>query len=107
MWVDPPYYFPEIVYPAYIRAHAHLFENDDVEHGRLIEFSDDAAAVAVGQTQAPDYGAPVANLVLIDPLEMSVEELLARACTTILNYAMQSGMFIMCYGAVLLTFLER
>jgi nicotinamide/nicotinate riboside kinase len=32
-WEDPPGYFDKIVYPAYIKAHQHMF--DDVETGEL------------------------------------------------------------------------
>ncbi|CAN6640305.1 nicotinamide riboside kinase [Trichomonascus vanleenenianus] len=29
-WVDPPGYFDDIVWPAYIKTHKHLFEDEDV-----------------------------------------------------------------------------
>ncbi|EIN11147.1 P-loop containing nucleoside triphosphate hydrolase protein [Punctularia strigosozonata HHB-11173 SS5] len=32
-WTDPPHYWEKIVWPAYIRAHKHLFENEDVVNG--------------------------------------------------------------------------
>ncbi|KAG9087637.1 ribosylnicotinamide kinase [Ceratobasidium sp. UAMH 11750] len=32
-WVPPPNYWEHIAYPAYIRAHAHLFEDGNVETG--------------------------------------------------------------------------
>lgn len=35
VWQDPPHYFDNIVYPAYVDAHKHLFENQDVEKGEL------------------------------------------------------------------------
>ncbi|KAG8732845.1 ribosylnicotinamide kinase [Ceratobasidium sp. 428] len=35
LWRDPPHYWEQIVYPAYVRAHEHLFENADVENGKL------------------------------------------------------------------------
>ena len=36
-WVDPPGYFDDIVYPAYLEAHSHMFSNGDVESGSLKE----------------------------------------------------------------------
>lgn len=30
-WTDPPQYWEKIVWPAYINAHKHLFENDDIK----------------------------------------------------------------------------
>ncbi|KEP53641.1 P-loop nucleoside triphosphate hydrolase [Rhizoctonia solani 123E] len=35
LWRDPPNYWEQIVYPAYIQAHKHLFKNEDVEKGDL------------------------------------------------------------------------
>jgi hypothetical protein len=35
VWQDPPHYFDNIVYPAYVEAHKQLFENGDVEKGKL------------------------------------------------------------------------
>ncbi|KAG9103062.1 ribosylnicotinamide kinase, partial [Ceratobasidium sp. 370] len=35
LWRDPPHYWEQIVYPAYARAHEHLFESGDVENGPL------------------------------------------------------------------------
>lgn len=33
--MDPPEYFPKIVYPAYVKAHQHVFESGDVETGAV------------------------------------------------------------------------
>lgn len=35
VWQDPPHYFDNIVYPAYVAAHKQLFANGDVEKGEL------------------------------------------------------------------------
>ncbi|CUA66811.1 Nicotinamide riboside kinase [Rhizoctonia solani] len=35
LWRDPPNYWEQIVYPAYAKAHRHLFKNEDVEKGDL------------------------------------------------------------------------
>jgi nicotinamide/nicotinate riboside kinase len=37
VWVDPPNYFEQIVYPAYVKAHEMIFEDGDVESGRVRE----------------------------------------------------------------------
>lgn len=34
-WKDPPHYWEHIAYPAYIRAHSHLFHGGDVDAGPL------------------------------------------------------------------------
>jgi hypothetical protein len=35
VWVDPPEYFTQIVYPAYLKAYGGMFKDGDVEHGAL------------------------------------------------------------------------
>jgi len=35
MWKDPPYYWDQIVWPAYLYANKHLFVNEDVERGQI------------------------------------------------------------------------
>jgi nicotinamide/nicotinate riboside kinase len=35
VWTDPPNYFEQIVYPAYIKAHEQIFENGDIEQGAV------------------------------------------------------------------------
>ncbi|KAG9087636.1 ribosylnicotinamide kinase [Ceratobasidium sp. UAMH 11750] len=39
-WVDPPGYWDQITYPAYIRGHSHLFHNGDVDWGTPVESFD-------------------------------------------------------------------
>jgi len=34
LWRDPPNYWEQIVYPAYLDAHREMFEDGDVERGR-------------------------------------------------------------------------
>lgn len=35
--MDPPHYFERVVYPAYVEAHKHLFADEDVENGPLVD----------------------------------------------------------------------
>ncbi|KAF9261949.1 P-loop containing nucleoside triphosphate hydrolase protein [Marasmius fiardii PR-910] len=35
VWRDPPEYWARVVWPAYVRAHKHMFEGDDVARGNL------------------------------------------------------------------------
>ena len=41
LWRDPPNYWEQIVYPAYVRSHEHLFEGGDVENGEIKPEYDD------------------------------------------------------------------
>lgn len=34
LWQDPPNYWENIVWPAYLRAHAPIFDNGDAEDGQ-------------------------------------------------------------------------
>ncbi|KAK7458727.1 ribosylnicotinamide kinase [Stygiomarasmius scandens] len=34
VWRDPPHYWEKVVWPAYIRAHKDIFENEDVLNGK-------------------------------------------------------------------------
>lgn len=66
LWKDPANYWENIVYPAYVRAHAHLFENGDVEEGSVSE--------------------AVEGLVLLESNEMSMQEMLERSCGQIQSH---------------------
>jgi nicotinamide/nicotinate riboside kinase len=35
VWTDPPNYFEQIVYPAYVKAHEDMFKDGNVEDGDL------------------------------------------------------------------------
>lgn len=59
VWEDPPFYFDEIVWPAYVEAHDGLFAGD-VESGTPVDAQDSDAA---------RDGAPVDGLVLFDGCE--------------------------------------
>ncbi|KAG9087635.1 ribosylnicotinamide kinase [Ceratobasidium sp. UAMH 11750] len=37
VWVAPPNYWDQLTYPAYIRAHSHLFHDGDVDQGTAIK----------------------------------------------------------------------
>jgi len=65
LWEDPPDYWDNIVYPAYVRAHAGMFENDDLDKGK------------------PTGKVP--ELVVIDSADMGMTELLDRTCRRISN----------------------
>lgn len=38
-WVDPPGYFDQMVWPAYVKTHRHLFENEDVSTMKLSDYA--------------------------------------------------------------------
>ncbi len=68
VWADPPGYFDNIVYPAYVKAHADVFRDGDVEEGEA----------------HPDSG-----VVLIHPLqgEEGMTAALVEACKALLAAA--------------------
>ncbi|KAF7362119.1 Fumarate reductase [Mycena venus] len=63
LWRDPPQYWENIVYPAYVDANRDVFEDGDVEKGKPT--------------------AKVEKLVLLDSLEMSMGDAVSRSCEVI------------------------
>jgi hypothetical protein len=68
LWRDPPHYWEQIVYPAYIEAHSEIFEGGDVENGN-------------------PTGHKVENLILIQGLEMEMSDVVENCCSTLLEQA--------------------
>lgn len=64
LWRDPPGYWEDIVWPAYVEAHKDLFVDGDVENGQL----------------SPKK---VPNLVLLETLQMSMSEAVEKSCDVI------------------------
>ncbi|KZT65959.1 P-loop containing nucleoside triphosphate hydrolase protein [Daedalea quercina L-15889] len=58
LWRDPPHYWEQIVWPAYVAAHAGIVEGGDVEHGR------------------PNGAVP--GLILIDGLDMGMSDIVEK-----------------------------
>lgn len=67
LWRDPPHYWEQIVYPAYVDAHKDLFVDGDVENGALT-------------------GAKAPGLVLLETLSMTMTEAVERACEVVEEY---------------------
>lgn len=63
LWRDPPGYWEQIVYPAYVDAHRGVFVNGDVETGQP--------------------GVKVLGLILLESLEISMSESVSRCCTVL------------------------
>ena len=63
LWRDPPHYFEQIVYPAYVRAHQRMLTDGDVENG------------------SPD--GCVERLLLLDSEKMSMDEVFEKCCRAV------------------------
>ena len=63
LWRDPPNYWEQIVWPAYVDAHKGIVEGGDVEHGR------------------PNGAVP--GLILIDGLEMGMSDIVEKVCARV------------------------
>lgn len=66
---DPPGYFENVVWPGYVEAHKAMFENGDVEQGRLIQPSE--------ETQGD--GVSVNKVVLFEVESVSLDDIVATA----------------------------
>ncbi|TFK25568.1 P-loop containing nucleoside triphosphate hydrolase protein [Coprinopsis marcescibilis] len=64
LWRDPPNYWEDIVYPAYVEAHRDLFIDGDVENGRL-------------------SGNKVEGLIMLETLNQTMTEAIEQSCSTI------------------------
>ncbi|EIW62856.1 P-loop containing nucleoside triphosphate hydrolase protein [Trametes versicolor FP-101664 SS1] len=60
LWRDPPNYWEQIVWPAYVEAHEGIVENGDVERGQP--------------------NGKVAGLILLDGLDLSMSDMVDRVC---------------------------
>ena len=67
LWRDPPGYWEDIVYPAYVEAHQELFVDGDTEKGKL-------------------SGKKVENLVLLETLQMTMSEAVERSCEVVKEF---------------------
>lgn len=73
LWKDPPHYWERIVYPAYIKAHSHLFIDANVETGSLTP-------------SAAEQG-----IVLLEASGMSMAELLDATCRAVMEALVGEG----------------
>ena len=60
LWRDPPEYWEQIVWPAYVDAHQGMLEGGDIEHGQ------------------PNGTVP--GLILFEGLELNMSEQVERVC---------------------------
>ena len=73
VWQDPPFYFDQIVWPAYLEAHAGMFEHGDPVHGKVIAPEND---------EAPDGGA-IQNVIVLEAGSCTKHQLALAACDAI------------------------
>lgn len=69
LWRDPPHYWEQIVYPAYVKAHSHLFIAGDLENGDLDPSAQEKRRIE-----------------LLEADKMSMAELLDATCNAILEF---------------------
>ena len=65
LWRDPPNYWEQIVWPAYVRAHTDMLEGGDIEHGQP--------------------NGKVGDLVLIESLSQSMGDVLDLVCSKLVE----------------------
>ncbi|GAA97287.1 uncharacterized protein L969DRAFT_14624 [Mixia osmundae IAM 14324] len=81
MWQDPPGYWQNIVWPAYLKAHRHLFRAGDVEHGRAIK----------SDSTVNGHAAPNADLLVLEASQYSMADIVRRSCEEIRDYLIQAS----------------
>lgn len=71
LWRDPPNYWEQIVYPAYVEAHREVFVDGDVERGVPTD--------------------KVKGLLLLETLEMTMGEEVDRCCRVLKQTALNGA----------------
>lgn len=72
---DPPLYFDEILWPSHLKAHAHLFENQDVESGQLVPSESGTKPLQVIEAQdPPGKGSP-----------KKIDDIIKQGCEALLS----------------------
>jgi len=69
LWRDPPGYWEQIVYPAYVNAHEEVFENGDVEGG--------------------EPGSKVEGLIVLESLKIEMNDVINRCCEVLREYVIE------------------
>ncbi|CAO1637028.1 unnamed protein product [Sympodiomycopsis kandeliae] len=72
-WKDPPLYFDEILWPSHLKAHAHLFEGDNVETGRVLSSKGENKLTVVEAQHPPGTGSP-----------RKIDDIVAEGCEALL-----------------------
>lgn len=102
LWIDPPNYWDDVVWPAYLKAHRNIFTNGDIsrgepvahpaaENGHIINGAIQEGCLESGNGRAdkevlPHYGGPVSNLVVLPVEGMSMTALVVEACRHLTTY---------------------
>jgi len=128
-WQDPPGYWDNIVWPAYLKAHRKIFQNSDVEHGQplvpplpLVQKAVIGKDTGLGQVvdgtgtvERDDQvlnerdeqicGEPVDALNVFDAENMGMERLFITACERVLGRT-RCAEFATCVSAEMRGILE-
>ncbi|KAH7883127.1 hypothetical protein F5I97DRAFT_1960381 [Phlebopus sp. FC_14] len=71
LWHDPPQYWEQVVYPAFLEAHRDLFENGDVEQGK-------------------PSGVTVKELMVLETARMETTDVVAACCAKLKAFILNS-----------------
>ncbi|KAG8750280.1 ribosylnicotinamide kinase [Serendipita sp. 396] len=106
-WRDPPGYWDDIVWPAYLKAHERIFEGGDIDHGSAALVDDEQTAtvsdkamkikvpeqnITQGEMQASESkdelsrcGQPVPRLLVLPAEDLTMEQLFTAVCDRLLS----------------------
>ncbi|WFD32966.1 FACT complex subunit [Malassezia sp. CBS 17886] len=77
VWEDPPFYFDEIVWPAFREAHAGMFVDGDVERGAPVRTP----------CATPRDGGPVPDVVLVEAEHCPAAVVTDKVCEAVMRFA--------------------
>jgi nicotinamide/nicotinate riboside kinase len=99
-WKDPPGYFEQLVYPAYMDAHRAMFTVRIFPSSLPFLY---LRAHAIAQDADVEKGSPVVpSLVLIEPLQMSMDDIVTRCCEELVSVLKSRPLAVEIGGAPLL-----
>lgn len=87
LWQDPPGYWDDIVWPAYLKAHKHIFIAGNVSDGDPVPA--DESNLSSEDSQDKDTapcGLPVARLLVLPAETFPIDELFEKTCRTLHEY---------------------
>jgi nicotinamide/nicotinate riboside kinase len=79
IWSDPPNYWENVVWPAYLKAHKHLFVDGDI-NGDAVQINSDSGSPTPRYLATTTARRPVAGLIVLPAEDETLERLVEISC---------------------------
>jgi len=88
---DPPDYFDNLVWPAYLDAHKHQFVDGDPSGHVVTPEFDGGISRLDGPAESRRFGGPIANMVVLPSETASLEEMIGISCSEMTEAVLSSS----------------